>query len=172
MGNCVNAKEIMLSKDVHGCYEAVACQCCDSGIKTRHRCRLPALGSKVQDPEIGPICGLAFCCKCQSSWGSEDQTKCCHPLCGNKKENGSTAEGVSTPRAELAVDSGDSTESEDEQTRVEGVFAVNPPDYVMIYMMIEAIGGVVPVDKENSVGFKLMRRRSDAALSNHMHRFK
>ena len=30
----------------------------------------------IEDPEIGRICGQAFCAACQETWGSENRTRC------------------------------------------------------------------------------------------------
>ena len=68
-------EEILLNKP-NGCYDSVPCQSCISRIPTSHRCQVLVPGSKIKDPELGSICGIAFCFQCQLRWGSEDRTKC------------------------------------------------------------------------------------------------
>ena len=69
-------EEPILLNKVNGCYDPVLCQCCFSRIPTSRRCRVKVPSSKIQDPELGNICGVAFCIECQLRWGSEDRAKC------------------------------------------------------------------------------------------------
>lgn len=58
-----------------------ACECCDSGMLTRHRCRVEDPNGRYfyresQGGAMVLICGKAFCVKCQERWNSESRVKC------------------------------------------------------------------------------------------------
>ena len=58
------------------------CECCNSGLSTRHRCQVEDPNGKYMYRNNGPnvpptlICGKAFCVLCMERWGSESRTNC------------------------------------------------------------------------------------------------
>ena len=81
-GNGVLPMPVELECDtVNNRFSDSACECCDSGLLTRHRCRVEDPNSRYfyRESQGGPvtlICGKAFCVQCQLRWNSEDRVKC------------------------------------------------------------------------------------------------
>ena len=81
-------KFIFSEEKTNGCFKSIACQTCDSGIPTNHRCE---------------ICGSAFCVFCTEKWGTSGN----RTHCGKRVHDEVSDDGIEAGEDEVvAEDSG------------------------------------------------------------------
>ena len=145
-------KKLTLMK-TNNMYEAVVCETCNSGIKTRHRCQTRIDSSNVYDGHLGyAICGKAFCCMCNEKWGSDDSK-----YCGECK-------GITVGDDEQrVVDESSTKERHNDTPPPKETFT---PDYVKSQMILEILERNNEQGKKqnNNIGQKLIEYRANEVI--------